>query len=78
MQEKPAPPAEEHVTQTSLIQVKPKSAEAKAEPEKTLKQALALTEKNIFGRLQNLFISDQAKNNLESIEEVLYTSDWGL
>ncbi len=46
-------------------------------PEKTLKQALALTEKNIFGRLQNLFISDQAKNNLESIEEVLYTSDLG-
>lgn len=58
--------------------LEPVSIAAKPEPaEKTLKQALALTEKNIFGRLQNLFISDQAKNNLETIEEVLYTSDLG-
>lgn len=46
-------------------------------PSKTLKQALAQTEKNLFGRLKGIFASEIAGKNFEEIEEVLYTSDLG-
>lgn len=46
-------------------------------PSKTLKQALAQTEKNLFGRLKGIFVSEIAGKNFEEIEEVLYTSDLG-
>ena len=47
------------------------------EENKNLKQALAQTEQNIFGRIRNLFGSDSKTPELEDIEEVLYTSDLG-
>jgi fused signal recognition particle receptor len=44
---------------------------------KTLKEALSQTEKSLFGRIRTLFSNDSAKQNLEEIEEILYTSDLG-
>lgn len=46
-------------------------------PEKTLKEALAATEKNFWGRFKNLFSSEVSEKNFEEIEEILYTSDLG-
>ncbi len=46
-------------------------------PSKSLKAALEPTERNLFGRLKGLFISESEKKNFEEIEEVLYTSDLG-
>jgi len=46
-------------------------------PSQSLKTALASTERNLFGRLKGLFISEDEKKNFEEIEEVLYTSDLG-
>lgn len=46
-------------------------------PSTSLKAALAPTEKNLFGRLKGLLISDSGKKNFDEIEEVLYTSDLG-
>lgn len=46
-------------------------------PPTTLKQALAQTEKNLFGRIRSLFASEVATKNLEDVEEILYTSDIG-
>jgi fused signal recognition particle receptor len=57
------------------------AAPAKREPppEKTLKDALAPTRANIYGRLRELFDrnKDAATETLESVEEILYTSDLG-
>lgn len=47
---------------------------------KTLKEALSQTEKSLFGRIRSLLsgsTSQEAKKNLEEIEEILYTSDLG-
>ncbi len=46
-------------------------------PEKTLKEALSATEKNLWGRIRNLWSSSEANKNFDEIEEVLYTSDLG-
>lgn len=46
-------------------------------PSRTLREALAPTEKNLFGRLRNLFSGEAEKKNFDEIEEVLYTSDLG-
>ncbi len=42
-----------------------------------LKQALRNTEANLFGRIRQLFKSDEPSSHLEEIEEILYTSDLG-
>ena len=42
-----------------------------------LKQALKKTEENLFGRIRNLFKSGSQNQNLDEIEEILYTSDLG-
>lgn len=44
---------------------------------KTLKEALAQTEKNLFGRLKSLFSNETARKNIDEVEEILYTSDLG-
>ena len=44
---------------------------------KSLKQALSKTEENIWGRIQKIFSNQTAQQNIEEIEEVLYTSDLG-
>lgn len=48
-------------------------------PEKDvdLKLALRNTEENLFGRIRKLFSSNETANNLDEIEEILYTSDLG-
>lgn len=65
----------------SPIEDQPKSfqqaLEVVEEENKNLKQALAQTEQNIFGRIRNLFGADSKTPELEDIEEVLYTSDLG-
>ncbi len=43
----------------------------------TMKQALAATEKNFWGRLKNIFSSETIDKNFDDLEEVLYTSDLG-
>lgn len=43
----------------------------------SLKQALANTEKSLFGRIRGLFSSATAEKNIDEIEEILYTSDLG-
>lgn len=44
---------------------------------KTLKQALANTEKTLFGRMKDLFGSDTIDKNFDDLEEILFTSDIG-
>lgn len=44
---------------------------------KNLKTALRRTEENLFGRLRQLFAGPDSSAEIESIEEVLYTSDLG-
>jgi len=44
---------------------------------KSLKEALAKTEQNFWGRIKNVFQHQEIKQNIEEIEEVLYTSDLG-
>lgn len=61
----PAPESEPGVEPVDLL------------PSRTLKEALAPTEKNLFGRLRSLFTGEDEKKNFEEIEEVLYTSDLG-
>lgn len=43
----------------------------------SVKQALAKTEENFFGRIRKAFSSADVVANLEQVEEVLYTSDLG-
>ena len=47
------------------------------EREVDLKEALKKTEENLFGRIRNLFKSEANSQNLDEIEEILYTSDLG-
>jgi len=44
---------------------------------KSLKQALANTEKSIWGRLAEVFSSDTENQHFDELEEILYTSDIG-
>ena len=72
----------EHST-ANEVQAAPQETETKstvvvAAPakEKSLKEALAETEKSFFGRIRSVFSSEKS-DYLEEIEEVLYTSDLG-
>ncbi len=70
----------------AMLKSKPRdAAEVVAAPEKTdeftssksLKQALAKTEENLWGRLRQSFSGETAQKNIDEVEEVLYTSDLG-
>jgi fused signal recognition particle receptor len=80
----PVPLPEEKPRERVSVEVPaPAAVEAKVPeqdllaPSRTLKEALAPTEKNLFGRLRNLFKSENEQKNFDEIEEVLYTSDLG-
>lgn len=51
--------------------------EVSEEKEVVLSQALAATEAHLFGRIKNLFSKAPKADQLEEIEEILYTSDLG-
>lgn len=43
----------------------------------TVEKALIKTQQNFWGRIKNVFQNQEAKENFDEIEEVLYTSDLG-
>ncbi len=59
--------------------VAPTTAQFKAEPKKDLKEALANTKANIFGRIKQSLVgkASLSDDDIELLEEVLYTSDMG-
>ncbi len=52
-------------------------ADAPVETEPNLESALKKTEENFFGRIRRAFLSNDKKDVLEAVEEILYTSDLG-
>ncbi|MEZ0392984.1 MAG: signal recognition particle-docking protein FtsY [Pseudobdellovibrionaceae bacterium] len=76
----PEVPAEESGPQVAMdVEARKESLdeEEMLRPSTTLRQALAPTEKNLLGRIKEIFTGDLQKKNFEEIEEVLYTSDLG-
>lgn len=67
----------EHVGEEVVTEVTPAQPAVSPEKDVDLKAALRNTEENLFGRIRKLFASNESSNNLDEIEEILYTSDLG-
>lgn len=68
------PPEKEEEKAPEAVAAKPVAA---PEKEVDLKAALRNTEENLFGRIRKLFSGNEISDNLDEIEEILYTSDLG-